>query len=48
MKATNSDDEPVPINTSVVTSSILLPSLFCRSVNAVGLYKIFVPFEVVG
>jgi len=28
MKATNSDDEPVPINTRVVGSNISLPSLF--------------------
>lgn len=41
MKATNSDDEPVPINTRVVGSNISLPSLFCGAVSAVGLYKVF-------
>jgi hypothetical protein len=39
MKAINSEDEPVPINTRVVGSNISLPSLFLWHGEWVGLYK---------
>ena len=40
MKATNSDEELVPINTKVAVSNISLPSLFCGAVSKVELYKV--------
>jgi hypothetical protein len=40
MKATNSDEEPVPINTNVAVSNISLQSFFCGAVSEVGLFKV--------
>jgi hypothetical protein len=38
-KATNSEDEPVPINTRVVASNVLFHLFFC-TVRLVELYKV--------
>lgn len=39
MKAINSDDKPVPINTRVAGSNISLPSLFFWHSSEAVLYK---------